>query len=388
MDSIRVLLADDSEGYAELIRDALKDARSPIDLTWVCSVAEALDHLGRAPVDVVLLDLGLPDGYGLATLRKVRAGARDVPIVVLTGADSDEMSILALQQGAQDYLIKGEVEGPLLWRSLRYAIERRRIEVQLRETQQQLSTADRMASIGMLAACVAHEINNPLTAVMTNLDVVAGELTALPGPAAEKLRGPVEEAREAARRVRDIVRDVKVFSAPEDKERTAVDVRRVIESSLRLAANETRHRARVVQELGDVRPVHATEGRVGQIILNLVVNAAQAIAMGKEDENEIRVATAMQGERVAIEVRDSGSGIAPEHLPRIFDAFYTTKTGGRRQRPRAGHHPAPGDVTGRHHRGDQRAGARQRVPRALAGRGSAPHVDEGEQRSSVMGLHR
>jgi PAS domain S-box-containing protein len=208
-----------------------------------------------------------------------------------------------------------------------------------KKLQSQLMVSDRMASVGTLAAGVAHEINNPLTAVMGNLDYVAEALGRREGgpPAAtsargsdawllEEIKGPLEDARDAAASVRLIVRDLKMFShSPAREPKDRVDVKAVMESSLRMAWNEIRHRARLTKSYGDVPNVEVNEGRLGQVFLNLIVNAAQAVPEGHAQANEIRVGTRLDGTRVVIEVSDTGTGISPEIVGRIFDAFFTTK---------------------------------------------------------------
>jgi CheY-like chemotaxis protein len=199
---------------------------------------------------------------------------------------------------------------------------------------EQLLISDRMASVGTLAAGVAHEINNPLAAICANIELAGDALGTLARePGRPELAGRLDEimdelrdARDAAERVRHIIRDLRIFSrAPDEERRGPVDVRQVLESSVRMAWNEIRHRAKLIKEYGDVPPVDANEARLGQVFLNLVVNAAQAIPEGDAAHNAVRVTTKVDGDRVVIEVRDTGAGIAPEHLPRIFDAFFTTK---------------------------------------------------------------
>ena len=193
--------------------------------------------------------------------------------------------------------------------------------------QARLLLADRLASIGTLAAGVAHEINNPLAFVLANLDFVGAELAApLPDEEArEECRRALAEARHGGERVRQIVRDLKLFSRTDEEARQAVDVEEVLDSTLKMAANELRHRGRVVRQQGGVRPVFANQGRLGQVFLNLVINAAHALPERADRENEIRVVTRMEGEAVVVEVRDNGQGMAPEVQRRIFDPFFTTK---------------------------------------------------------------
>jgi PAS domain S-box-containing protein len=206
----------------------------------------------------------------------------------------------------------------------------------------QLLVSDRMASVGTLAAGVAHEINNPLAAVMANLDYIADSLSRMttgdvasmtPGMRdawiREEIKTPLDDAVEAAQRVRFIVRDLKIFSrSPNDAERGPVNVETIMESSLRMAWNEIRHRANLVKRYGRVPEVEGNEARLGQVFLNLVVNAAQSLPPGQAEHNEIRVATRVEGERVIIEVSDTGAGIPPQIIGRIFDAFFTTKAVG------------------------------------------------------------
>jgi CheY-like chemotaxis protein len=193
-----------------------------------------------------------------------------------------------------------------------------------------------------LAAGVAHEINNPLAALIANLECISDSLVSLGAsngsqesvyPPDEWLRteikSPLDDARDAAKRVRFIVRDLKTFSRPQTEElKTKVDVEALIESSLRMAWNEIRHRARLVKNYGGVPLVLASEARLGQVFLNLIVNAAQAMEEGFVHDNELMVKTKLEGEHVIVEVTDSGAGIPPQNIHRVFEAFYTTKAVG------------------------------------------------------------
>jgi PAS domain S-box-containing protein len=201
-----------------------------------------------------------------------------------------------------------------------------------KKLQSQLMASDRMVSVGVLAAGVAHEINNPLAAVMANLDLAvqdAADLESRFGPFGE-LIDELRDARAGAERVRQIVRDLRVFSRTEEETRGPIDVQAVMESTIRMAWNEIRHRARLVKSYHDVPPVEANDSRLGQVFLNLLVNAAQAIPVGHADKNEIRVAIRAgdTARHVVIEITDTGSGIPPGLLQHIFTPFFTTKAAG------------------------------------------------------------
>ncbi len=195
-----------------------------------------------------------------------------------------------------------------------------------RAVEAQLVFADRMASMGTLAAGVAHEINNPLSFILSNLNYVADELSRLERVPEDVLRA-VEDTREGAVRVREIVRDLKTFSRADDRAvEEPVDLRQVLHSAINLTQNEIRHRARLALDLADVPRVRGSAHRLGQVFVNLLINAAHAITDPVPDRNEIRVrcATGPDG-RARIEVTDTGRGIAPENLARIFEPFFTTK---------------------------------------------------------------
>jgi PAS domain S-box-containing protein len=195
-----------------------------------------------------------------------------------------------------------------------------------------LAIADRMASVGTLAAGVAHEINNPLAAIVANTDFAMRGLEGLAGQvrgdALDALSEALRDGADAAERVRQIVRELKLFTRPAEERLGPVDVRRVLESTLRMVWNEVRHRARLVKDYAETPCVDASEGRLGQVFLNLLVNAAQAIPEGNAEKNEIRVSTRTSGNDVVVEISDTGCGIGEEQLEKIFEPFFTTKPAG------------------------------------------------------------
>jgi signal transduction histidine kinase/CheY-like chemotaxis protein len=205
------------------------------------------------------------------------------------------------------------------------AAERARMEARLLLT-------ERMSSLGALAAGVAHEINNPLAYLVTSLELMSKRLPELAGAApglgsepTEWLRRQLDRAQDGAERVRLIVRDLKAFSRADDETMGVIDPRRALDTAIALASNEIHHRAQLVTDYDTLPAVWANEARLAQVFLNLLVNATQAISAGAA-QNEIRVSGRADAEgRAVIEVRDTGSGIEPDHLGLIFDPFFTTK---------------------------------------------------------------
>jgi signal transduction histidine kinase/ligand-binding sensor domain-containing protein/CheY-like chemotaxis protein len=221
--------------------------------------------------------------------------------------------------GAQTVVVSG-----------RDATERRRMRAKL-------LVSDRMASLGTLAAGIAHEINNPLAYVTGNLEAMAEALQALrtapDGPSAvecSELAAVVSDARDGAERVRKIVHGLRAFSrSKEAEQRAPLALGDVLDAALRLTGNEIRHRAQLVRELGPVPRVMADDGRLTQVFINLLVNAAQAMPEGQSDRNRITVRTRTDDQgRAVVEVEDTGAGMAPEVQARVFDPFFTTKAVG------------------------------------------------------------
>ncbi|MGK3990133.1 response regulator [Sorangium sp. So ce136] len=210
---------------------------------------------------------------------------------------------------------------------LRDVTGRRRAE----ELRLRLERSERLAAVGQLAAGVAHEINNPLAYVVANLELLAREIRRLAGAgvATEQLAHPLLDARHGAARVMHIVRDLGVFARAEANEAIGpTDVNAVIESALNIVHAQMKHRARVARELAPVSRVGGAEGRLTQVFVNLLINAAQSIREGRVADNLVEVRTREQDQEVIAEVVDSGCGVAEEHLHRLFEPFFTTKRAG------------------------------------------------------------
>lgn len=215
-----------------------------------------------------------------------------------------------------------------------------------RQIQAGLVQADRLATVGTMSAGIAHEINNPLAYALTNVDVLARRIGGLAArvrhsteagtpidgtEVADLLEQSVEMigiAQEGMNRVRSIVRDLKMFSRQDESLKELVDVRAVLDSSTNIARGEIRQRASLVRDYGEVPLVSGSSSRLGQVFLNLIVNAAQAIPEGRSD-GEIRLVTQTgPGGEAIVDVVDNGGGIEAPALELVFQPFVTTKKRG------------------------------------------------------------
>ena len=196
-----------------------------------------------------------------------------------------------------------------------------------RRFEEQLALADRLASLGTLAAGVAHEINNPLAYAHTSLEVATRELVALGEPArTARAEEAIGWARQGTERVRTIVRDLKTLSRAEEEPLEAVELSPLLDSTLAMAASGIATKARLERSYQATLPALGTRGRLGQVFLNLILNAADAIPEGAPERHHIRVSTADgPGGTVVIAIADTGSGIPEALASRIYDPFFTTK---------------------------------------------------------------
>jgi two-component system cell cycle sensor histidine kinase/response regulator CckA len=277
------------------------------------AVAHADEIHGRPAAELLAVDALQRESLRLERIHE-GAGPLYLPEAKLLRRDGTSMAAEVL---ALPLVFDGAPAGVLVARDL---TERRRIQAQLIH-------ADRMASMGTMAAGVAHEINNPLAYVTTNLTYALGALETLGRDADDdELRQALSEALEGAERVRHIVLSLKAYSRAEDETVVAVDVERALDAAISIARAEVKPRAELLRHRGDVAPVAGQESRLVQVFVNLLTNAAQAIPPGEPARNLIEVSTSRLADgRVVVTVADTGGGISPDHLPHLFDPFFTTK---------------------------------------------------------------
>ncbi|OJH34577.1 sensor histidine kinase [Cystobacter ferrugineus] len=290
-----------------------------------------------------LIDKNMPGESGLEFLKWLRSAQPGCNALIVTAYGNVDSAVEALRLGAFDYLLK-PFEVDALEHRLKLALQQYQMRQERERMQAMLVQSDRLASLGLLAAGVVHEVNTPLAYILSNLDWLDEELPlvrqALRGATGangetgslvqrlEMVESTLRDIREGAERVRDIARDVKAFARDSDDAGMLVDLREVLDAALKMALVHIRYRARVVRDYQEVPLVMANEPRLAQVFLNLVVNAAQAIPEdGSSHQISVRLWTGAKGEACA-EVEDTGTGISAENMARLFEPFFTTKPRG------------------------------------------------------------
>lgn len=323
-DAPKILVVDDEPS----VRQVLKRALRPLGRTVLCADCfEVGSRMFRAEdIDVAVVDKNLPDGSGIDLVRELRQEKPEVETLLITGFGSLDSALDAIHAGVYDYIskpfdvqhIKKRVQGALS------AVEKRR------QHGLRLQTVYRMEALGRLSASVGHEINNPLAYVLGNVDFVSDRLRGLVGQLPSETIGDLLEAtREifiGADRIRSIVRDLTVLARREQEDSAGpVEINRTVEAAVKVVSNQLRHNATLTVDVGAPPTVKGAELRLFQVMINLLVNANQALAEARKD-NRVQVRTGVDGEGWAtIEVEDNGEGIEPAIIDQIFDRFFTTK---------------------------------------------------------------
>ncbi len=301
-----------SEKNSRTLIDSLPDAIAVVDGDHILYVNAALSQL---------LELNAEDSLsGLRAGRLVHHADRARLQAIRDGGPPAELRLSSRRRSvtADVNCVPIEFDGePAQALIARDVTEKNELTARMMEL-------DRMVAVGTLAAGVGHEINNPLAYLTANLE----ELELVLGKEHSESKVLVDEAMQGARRIRDIVQAIAGFSrsAPE---RRATSLRDAVHSATTMAGNEIRHRARLSVEHQQDFYVSANEAELGQVLLNLLVNACHAVREGGPEKHEIRVRTYSEAGRAVCEVSDTGAGIPPNVLPRIFDPFFTTKPVGQ-----------------------------------------------------------
>jgi signal transduction histidine kinase len=365
-----ILIVDDEEQVRNLFAASLGD-------TYECSVAssanEALDLLSLSQFALVITDMMMPGRNGIELLRETKARYPDTSVVMVSGIDRPQRLRDALRLGADDYLIKPcDIDTLLI--SVERALERRNLQLiarkykadlerqntelaertaELQRLQMQIVHSEKMASVGQLVAGIAHELNNPAGFIYGNMDLLkdrvadVSDLLAvydrvdlpsnlIPLVSAIKVRinyqeltkdlqSMIADCLEGATRINDVVQNLRLFSRLDEAELKRVNIHEGLDSTIRLLSRYYRSpEIELRREYGVLPLVSCFASQLNQVWMNLLANAAQAV----NGNGTVTISTRQDGDSVEITIRDSGCGVPPEQLSRIFDPFYTTKAVG------------------------------------------------------------
>ena len=316
--SVRVLLVEDDEDDYLLISELVSRLRgSRFDIEWVDDYEAAIEAVSDRRHEVCLLDYRLGARNGLDFLREIIGDGCTMPVILLTGQADYAIDMEAMQLGAADYLVKGQIDSTILERSIRYAITHKRLEEQIRE-------ASRLASIGSLAAGVAHEINNPLTSVLGYIQLLMGE--DLPESVIADLKSAYCEAKRAAK----IVQNLLLFARKSEADKQYLDITSLLHQAVELkSADFNSHNIEVVDEVPpDLPHTIVDQQLLIQVLLNILANAEQE-CMAAHGGGQIAIRATSSRDRIRVSISDDGPGISPEDLNKIFEPFFTTKDVGK-----------------------------------------------------------
>jgi two-component system, NtrC family, sensor kinase len=363
-----ILIVDDEPGIRAMFAAWLGE--ESYECKTAASADEALALLANDTYALVISDMMMPGRNGVELLREIKSHYPDTAVIMVSGVDRPQRVRDALRIGAFDYLIK-PCELDVLTLSVEHALERRSLQrtarvykahlenqnielangkTALERLQAQLVHHEKMASLGQLAAGIAHELNNPAGFIYGNMDLLGDYLShlqrllsvydqvALPAEAVplisslkteikyERLVGDLDsiiaDCREGAERICDVVKNLRLFSRLDEAELKNIDIHGGIDSTLRLLSRYfSSGQISLRRDYADLPPINCYAAQLNQVWMNLLVNAAQAVA----DRGEVIISTRLEQNSVIVEISDSGSGIADDQLSKIFDPFFTTK---------------------------------------------------------------
>jgi signal transduction histidine kinase len=318
---LRVLLIEDNLADARLTRELLNEAElDGFELVLASTLTQGIAQLDANEFDIVLLDLSLVDAQGLDTVRRLRQRQPRIPIIVVSGLDDEELAIEALHEGAQDYLVKGQGDGHLIARAMRYAIERKRTELQLTEARDLAEAASEAKSIFL--ANMSHELRTPLNAIIGFSEIIAdGVFGRETNETYRQYAGHINNSGQHLLKLINEVLDLsKVIAGQLELDESPADLAELLNEcaallEVHLAEKRLRLDISIPANLG---PLTADQLRLKQVVINLLSNA---IKFSHSDNTvEIAVALTPVGD-LTIAVRDHGIGMRAEDIPVALEPF-------------------------------------------------------------------
>jgi len=357
-----VLHVEDDPLDAEYVQTQLAESGIPCDLRRVETRLEYHAALEASVPDLILCDYNLPGFDGLEALQTALRLPQHVPFIFLSGGIGEHLAVECLHRGATDYVLKGNPAR--LIPAVRRALEESRVRRAKEQAERELAHGEKLVLLGQLSAGIAHEINNPITYINLNMETlrdyavklqdIFGDVETMlredtdPSDAGAAVRwrtfrewfsanerriralledvgGLAQETLDGGHRVADITQRLRRFSRQERAEPVPMDLAECMETAIRIGWNELKTKCVLRKSFANPLPrVNGHSNQITQVLLNLVVNAAQAIPT----RGAIDLGIAERDGKAVITVRDNGRGIAPEHLEKMFTPFFTTKSSG------------------------------------------------------------
>jgi len=326
---VRVLLVDDEDNYRNAIARRLE--RRNLVVSQAPDGTACLEYLGENEVDVVVLDMKMPGMSGMETFKDISKYYPGLKVIFLTGNAALTEGVEGIKAGAFDYLSK-PVEIDHLAGKIRQAWELKRLEegrerdkIFRRRLEKRMIHTQRLASLGTMSTGIAHEINNPLAIIKESTGFLRMVIeSADHNPEKEMLFKGLEKIEKSVDRARRITHQLLGYVRKHGHELTSVDIRRLTEDTVALIKQKTQAKKVSVQWESEPERemlMHTDPFQVRQVLINLLENAVDAV----DTNGQIRLALYRKEQSVCLEVRDNGSGIAPENMKQIFDPFFTTK---------------------------------------------------------------
>jgi signal transduction histidine kinase len=317
---LQVLVVEDNAGDARLLREMFsKEIPGSFEVTHLLRMSDALIHLAKRATDIVLLDMGLPDGHGLDTVRRARAVAPGVPLIVLTGLDDEALAAEAMREGAQDYLIKGQIENRALPRALRHAIERHRMQ-----TETDLIRTHQLRFKDEFLSHVSHELRSPLNAIYQFVSILLDKLAGDLKPEQHQyLEIVLRNVKQLQAMIDDLLEVTRVQAGKLTIELQCTSVSDAIAYTVNtLQGTAAAKGIALSTDIADCLPlVCADPTRVRQILIILVDNAIKFTPAN----GAVKVKACMpeaDANLLLLEVSDSGCGINPGLTEQIFERLF------------------------------------------------------------------
>jgi signal transduction histidine kinase len=317
----KVVVIDDEEYVCRSCIEVLQD--EGYEVKAFTRPSEGLKHLREQATDLVLLDLKMSEADGIEVLTQIKKAYPDMMVVIITGYATADTAVASLKLGAFDYVSKPFTPDELSAAVGRAFENRRQIDEKRRLNEQRLMRSEKLASIGRLAAGIAHEINNPLTSVLTFSSLMLKK-------AEDEQRERLEIIVKETTRCREIVRGLLNFARQNEPRKENCDINKIIEAALSLTKNQLKvseNRITVVKALADVPPQQLDPNQMLEVFVNIIINALDAMQTGGQLSVSTRPVDG--GRTVEIRVADTGYGIPKENLAKVFDPFFTTKEPGK-----------------------------------------------------------